>query len=218
MGDTSVISNYKIISWEVAKDHLRDGDIALFRGAGIVSFFIRRASQGHYSHVGVISGYGYNGHRVWECVEFLEYKGGRTINLDRYIKSYEGSIDIFRPSRKKNIIIYDQENDQIIDKNIPLDAQGVINTMRKMTGLPYGWKRIWWLFQRKAPFLRIIYPIDSVVDDNIKEPVYPVCSTAIAYSFSKQGYDVVHHRADDYTEPSDLARSALLHYLFTIKK
>ena len=88
--------------------------------------------------------------------------------------------------------------------------------MRKMTGLPYGWKRIWWIAQYKLPVLRFFYKIEHLVDDTSTELIYPVCSTAVAYSFSKEGFDLVHNRADKATEPSDLSRSPLLQYLFTI--
>jgi hypothetical protein len=68
----------------------------------------------------------------------------------------------------------------------------------------------------KIPFLRLFYSVESISDDTIKEPIYPICSTAVAYSFAKTGFDLVHNRADTATEPSDIARSPLLTYIFTI--
>ena len=198
-----------------ARQLLKEGDIILFRNDGWVSWFIQRASEGKYSHVGIVSGHGANGDTIWECVEFLEGKGGRTVNLERYIDQYKGSLDVFRPSEIKRTIAY-HETLGVIQTDIKLYPKKVTNIMRRMTGLPYGWKRIAWIAQHKLPFLRLFYSMDSVIDDSKSDLIYPVCSTAIAYAFSKTGFDLVHHRADNYTEPSDIARSPLLNYLFTL--
>lgn len=209
------MKNY--VRFEDAKELLREADVLLFRSRSLGAFFIRRASEGEYSHVAVASAHGDNGGTIWEAVEFKEWKGGRTVNLKEYIKSYKGEIDVYRASIEKIVITYDKNNRMTGINRVPLNSKLITNTMRRMTGLPYGWKRVLWLAQHKLPFLRFFYSMESVVDDNTKDLIYPVCSTAVAYSFSKAGYDLVHHRADISTEPSDIARSPLLNYLFTLK-
>ena len=87
----------KHLKFSEAREHLKEGDVLLFRGTGIVSFFIKRASEGKYSHVGVASAVGSNGSTIWECVEFREGKGGRTVNLEQYVKQHSGTIDVYRP-------------------------------------------------------------------------------------------------------------------------
>jgi len=200
-----------------AKELLHEGDILLFRGSGIASFFIQRASEGEYSHVGVASCHGTNGGKMWECVEFREWKGGRVVNLERYVKQHSGRIDVYRPVSSKKSLSYDPETNIVREVETGFNGKGVTNIMRRMTGLPYGWKRILWIAQHKIAFLRLFYSMDSVVDDSTKDPVYPVCSTALAYANSRVNYDILHHRADKATEPSDFARSPLTHYLFTLK-
>ena len=88
--------------------------------------------------------------------------------------------------------------------------------MRKMTGLPYGWRRIWYMAQLNLPFLRLSFPVESIIDDSDNELVYPVCSTAVAHCFDATGYDLVHNRTNNYVEPSDIGRSPLLNYVFTL--
>lgn len=203
------------VKFKDASELLNEADILLFRGKGFWSYFIKRASEGRYSHVGLATAHGANGSKIWECVEFKENKGGRIVNLQKYVELYEGKIDVYRASSAKKV--YEFMPDGSIDnKNIVLKKKKITNTMRSMAGLPYGWKRIAWMAQRKVPFLRWLYNIESVSNDENKDLIYPVCSTAVAYSFAKNGYDLVHNRADMATEPSDISRSPLLSYLFTI--
>lgn len=197
-----------------ARELLREGDVLLFRGRGIVSSLIRRAGEGCYTHVGVASQVWYGDDAIWECVEFREWKGGRSVNLQRYVDTNSGTIDVFRPASSRKYSVF--TNNEVKEYELGYNGIAVTQTMRRMTGLPYGWKRIAWIAQHKLPLLRLFYPLSSLVSDNISEPVYPVCSTAVSYAFSKIRFDLTHHRSDQYMEPSDVARSALLHYVFTL--
>jgi hypothetical protein len=138
-------------------------------------------------------------------LEFKEWKGGRAINLRNYIKSYRGQVDLYRCSE----IVYREYN-----KPIWFDGHKVTDTMRRMTGRPYGWQYIRQFIRRKMPVLRWLLPVDS--SDQIRESYYHVCSSSVAYSFNVNGYDLVKNKSDFYVEPSDIARSPLLHYQFTL--
>lgn len=208
--------NRHFLEFDKASEVLQEGDVLLFEGEGLTSFLIRRATEGVYSHVGVASAHGTNGSRIWECVEFKEHKGGRAINLRQYVESHKGFIDVFRVSDTKVVNHYNHMEHKVVETVRGLNYKNVTNTMRKMTGLPYGWRRIFWMAQNHIPLLRLFYNIDSVVNDASKDLIYPVCSTAVAYSFAKEGFDLVHHRSDMSTAPSDIARSPLLNYLFTL--
>lgn len=199
-----------------ARDRLQEGDVLLFRGKGIFSNLIKRAGEGVYTHVGVASKFrSYQENFLWECVEFREWKGGRTINLERYVQQNPGLIDVYRPVSSRKIVYI--RSGRVEEREIKFCGYTVTNTMRQMTGLPYGWRRIRWIAQRKLPVLRMLYDIEDTINDTGLEPIYPVCSTAVAYSFSQAEYDLTHHRSDEYMEPSDIARSALLHYVFTLQ-
>ena len=193
---------------------LKEGDILLFRGSGWVSSLIQRASEGRYSHVGVASAYIYGDDIIWECVEFREWKGGRSVNLQKYVEMNDGNIDVYRPSSSKKIADY--VDGKVVERTVKYNGHGVTKTMRLMTGLPYGWTRILWIAQHKLPLIRTIYDINLVVNDTLQDLVYPVCSTAVSYSCAKNDWDLTHHRADAWMEPSDVARSALIHYVFTL--
>ena len=88
--------------------------------------------------------------------------------------------------------------------------------MRKLTALPYGWRRIWWMAKHKMAGLRFFYKPDDLMIDTVKDVVYPVCSTAVSYSFNKNGYDLITNRSDEWTEPGQISMSPRLSYLFTL--
>lgn len=204
------------INYEQGQSLLKEGDILLFRGSGLFSFIIKRFGQGEYSHAGIASMWRSNGHWRWECSEFREWMGSRTVDLSHYVSANSGAIDVYRAVSTYYKPYYCEKDKIIKSKRYFLDEKCVTNTMRGMTGLAYGYKRIWYIAQHKIPFLRFLYDIKKTVDDTLEEPIYPVCSTAIAYSFSKCGYDLVPNKSDKYTEPSELSRSSLLSYLFTL--
>jgi hypothetical protein len=205
----------KTLPFHEAKRFLKEGDVLLFRGRGLVSSLIKRASHGLYSHVGVASKVGENGGTIWECVEFREWHGGRSINLEQYAKT--NTIDVFRAASSIKVIKpIDAVYDRPYETEISFSGKHVTNIMRKMTGLPYGWKRILWMSTYHIFGLRMFSSIESMVDDFTRDIVYPVCSTAVSYAFYRMGYDLMHHRSDNAMEPSDIARSPLLFHLFTI--
>jgi hypothetical protein len=87
--------------------------------------------------------------------------------------------------------------------------------MRILTGMPYGWKRMWWFAKRYLVGLRLFYDLEDLTSDEIEDIVYPVCSTAVSYAFSSYEYDLMKNKGDEWTKPSDVSESTLLHYICT---
>lgn len=197
---------------------IKEGDVLLFRNKALISRLVGRAGEGQYCHVGVAS----KNDGFVECVEFKEWRGGRSVSLERVVEIYGGEIDIYRLSPVKYIYKYDSSQNAVISEEKIFNtftAKRVTNCMRKMTGLPYGWTRILWIFLHKFPITRFFYDINNLtLDVPSEQQVYPVCSTSLAHCFNKAGFDLVNHRSDEYTEPNDIARSSILSYVFTIKK
>ena len=90
----------------------------------------------------------------------------------------------------------------------------ITTIMLKLTGLPYGWKNIWKLFKHYLPFCRLA---PQNIKDNNATKIF-VCSTAAAYAYRISYIDPVPYLADSAGTPSDLARSSLFQYQFTIQK
>jgi hypothetical protein len=208
--------NRIFLPYRKARDILKEGDVLMFRGRGIASFFIKGAGSGHYSHVAIASANIFNGRIFWECVEFREWKGGRTVGLERYVGDNPGIIDVYRPSRIYSGLKF--IDGSVVEYSMRFNPRAVTDDMRQLTGLPYGWLRIWRFIKYNISALRLLHSLDSITNDDTPTTlVYPVCSTALAYAFSRNGYDLMRNRSDDYMQPSDISRSLFLNYIFTFK-
>jgi len=217
-----------LIDYALARPLIEEGDVLLFRNG---SKLLQRSGGGEYSHCAVSSWH--NGSRskdaILECVEFREGSffaslfnknaggGGRSTNLDRQVQMYDECIDVYRPVPFFSSYTYNAEVNEVQLSRVKFNPKLVTRTMRQMTGLPYGWRRIWWMAKQQLVGFRLFYSIQDLVDDKLKDVIYPVCSTALAYAFSKNGYDLIPNRSDEFTQPSEISRSSRLSYLFTLK-
>jgi len=219
------MTNLKYVKYEDAINLIEEGDVLLFRGKTLTSWFVEQAGEGRYSHVGLATWHNgcirRCGHdSLLEITEFREWKGGRTVDLataySRELK--ERTIDVYRVISPVHQIEYDPVTKEIVKKEIKFDGKKVTNHLRTLTGLPYGWRRIWRMFTHKMLGFRWFTNFTNVSDDDkIKtSKIYPVCSTAVAASYSQFGLDLVPNKADEWVEPSDLSRSSILNYLFTL--
>lgn len=219
--------NQILIPFQEAISLLKEGDVLLFRGRGFISKIIGAASETPYSHVAIASFL--NGvDSIWMCVEFREGSpiaglfnknaagGGRLISLENVVKEYPSQIDVYRPIREFDKIVFNPTTHSTVSIRNQFNGKKVTNVMKKLTGLPYGWRRIWWMIKRKLILFRWFSKQDLIIDD-VKDIVYPVCSTAVAYAFNINGYDLIKNRSDEATEPGDIAKSARLNYLFTLQ-
>ena len=192
-----------IIPYSEALPLIQEADILLFRGTGIISWLIKRYGSGVHSHVGIA--HWDNGNL--QCVEFREFKGGRSVSLKTQVDNSPFGIDVFRAAKR-----VDYENDSyVLDDATKFK---ITTIMLKLTGLPYGWKNIWKLFKHYLPFCRLA---PQNIKDNNATKIF-VCSTAAAYAYRTSYIDPVPYLADSAVTPSDLARSSLFQYQFTIQK
>ena len=192
-----------IIPYSEALPLIQEADILLFRGKGIISWLIKRYGSGVHSHVGIA--HWDNGNL--QCVAFREFKGGRSVSLKTQVDNSPFGIDVFRAAKR-----VDYENDSyVLDDSTKFK---ITTIMLKLTGLPYGWKNIWKLFKHYLPFCRLA---PQNIKDNNATKIF-VCSTAAAYAYRTSYIDPVPYLADSAVTPSDLARSSLFQYQFTIQK
>lgn len=212
-----------------ARELIREGDVLLFRhqprehwySLPNVGWLIARYSGGIHSHAGIAS---WNKGRL-KCVEFREWRGGRSVMLSSQIVEHPFKIDVFRPVSQITYPVATEPEKVCENRNGRglsiksftksfdyATAEKVTAEMDKLTGLPYGWKIIWQIAKSYLPFLRLA---EKNVKDDSPKNIY-VCSTALAYAFRKHYVDPIPYLADSATTPADLARSPLFHYLFTI--
>ena len=205
-----------LVPFSKAPPHLKEADVLLFRGVGAVSWAIKRYSGGIHSHAGMI-------HRDGEhiqCVEFREFKGGRSVSLKTQVESHPDPIDVFRVVdclRYDSFAMSELSGDVTGKMSLEFTddiAQKVTGTMMDLTGLPYGWKNFFKLAKHYAPFFRLA---EQNVKATAPSEVF-VCRTAVAFSYRSAYYDPVPYLSDSSVSPADLARSALFKYQFTLQK
>ena len=192
-----------IIPYSEATPLIQEADILLFRGNGFISWLIKRYGSGVHSHVGIAHWDSGN----LQCVEFREFKGGRSVSLKTQVDNNPFGIDVFRAAEA---IDYGNVS-YLMDDSIRSE---ITSTMLKLTGLPYGWRNIWKLVKHYLPLCRLA---PQNIKDNNATKIF-VCSTASAYAYRTAYVDPVPYLADASVTPADLARSALFQYKFTIQK
>ncbi len=206
----------KYLKYQTASKLIKEGDILLFRAPETVwsfGYWVAAYTGGIHCHVGLASKTDDGG--MVECVEFREFKGGRTVSLEQQVIEQSGQIDVFRPVRIVRSLEY-KENvvSEYLHKYDEVTARNVTDTMRRMTGSPYGWANIFNILKCYLPVIRL-RPRSK---DDLQEPPVYVCSTGVAYALRKHFVDPVPYTPDELTTPADIARSPILNYLFTITK
>lgn len=202
------------VPFEEAKSLIKEGDILLFKGSGLIGFLIKRYTDGDHSHVAMAHLDG----ETWECVEFREFIGGRSVSLKSQVDANPTQIDVFRPLNKISYQEVDKESGKVVFINKSYDEETAKRTVQeiiKWTGQSYGWKNIWGMLVRFLPLVKLFSKQNTDDDDLAKAKV---CSTAVTVALRKNYIDPVPYLADDRVSPADLARSPLLQYLFTIEK
>lgn len=211
MQDKIYISYSKILK----KNLIKEGDILLFRGSGFIAFFIKSFTNNPYTHIGLASYH--NGKNLLELIEIREFYGGRSVNLASQLKKNPNNIDVYRissPVYEYKSKLDSEGNLQIEQLKLEYNGRVVSNALRFLTGISYGYKRIFEIWLRHAPVLRLFVPWDFQENKD----VYPICSSAISYVIRENFTDLVHFSPDKRTSPGDISKSPLTNYMFTILK
>lgn len=210
--------NFTELTYEEAYPLIQEGDILLFRPSADswISFGIQRAGQGIHTHVGVATWRGESQKSLLEVVETREWIGARTCSFEQYVKDTSAYIDIFRPQPIATLLKFDSETKEVKQEEKEYDGRALTESMRKMTGIPYGWRRIWKIALHHMFISRLITK-PKLSDEELNGNVYPVCSTLVACKLLETwGVDIVPFKSNGFVTPADLSRSTLLHYLFTV--
>mgnify|MGYP002624773077 FL=1 len=221
-----MMNNEIIVPYLNAIEVMEDADVLLYRGGNFPSFgwWIKKYTGGIHSHAAL-----YHKNSTPTVIEFREFKGSRMSSLQQHSND---TIDVFRLSQNYHNYIYSNEPWQVSLCNISGEDSGscsilnnttylskqirqdIVETAKSLTGLPYGWKIIGKIGLSYLPLVRLLYP-QPKVDKNGNKDIF-VCSTFVSYCIRQHYVDLVPFLPDILTKPSDLARSPLLHYLFTI--
>lgn len=199
-----------IISLEEALTKIKEADVLLYRSQEFpkANWWIAKYTGGIHSHVGLA----HKDRDDWYCVEQKEFRGGRSIYLPNAVRDNPNRIDVYRVVP---VVYYPIFNGEIKWGTKQFDeemAHRVTRTALQITGNAYGWKNVFKIMKGYAPFFRLKRHDKS--DEEISQAY--VCSTVVSYSYRAWYQDPCPLISDERTTPADIARSAILKYLFTI--
>lgn len=203
------------VSYHKAESLIKEADILLYRRPNFpkLGFFVALYGGTIYSHVGLAHWC----HKQLNCIEFKEFIGSRNISIKSQIDAgYE--IDIYRAN--SSIDIYKVQCNPITNLDVinrkftPFIARLITNYAEKLVGQPYGWTNIWKIARTFIPGIRIFINKDTF---DKKNRIW-VCSTLVTDAYKKFYVDLCPLISDEYSQPSDIARSSVLNYLFTVTK
>ena len=175
-------------------DQVKTGDVLLYlRGRSIMSWLIAGIGRSPYSHAAMVDWIGESP----VVLETRQWIGARVLSLRGEVARNETPIDVYRPVG-----------------SAAMGTRQAAAYMWRLEGREYGW---WALFRAsllRMPVLRLVLPVKWKQE---RDDLAPYCSMSISAAYRSAGVDLVPNLADQFTEPGDLARSAMLQYVGTLE-
>jgi len=186
-------SQLHVVSLASAARTIRDGDLLLFRGHGLIAI----AGRGAHSHAAKAAWWG----DELFCLEVREWHGGRAVTLASQVRKRPAQIDVYHANPADRWPEYD-----------PTQAT---TFMRQLAGCDYGYMAVVAAAMLHLPLVRMA--VRAELEDAGVDRRPPFCSQACAMADRLGGgVDPVPHLADRLTEPADLARSPFYQYACTL--
>jgi len=181
----------RIVKYAQARDQIKNGDVLMYKGRGLISSVIRWVTRSPYSHAALATWWN-------QRLMVMEAKGqGVIVNpTSRSILHYRGDVEWF--SCKKEI----SEDDRL----------RMVTFAQEELGKSYGrWKAI-------ILGLKILFIHDFEKKDRLKREKKLFCSEYVAQIYNSIGLDLKKGRSDRFTKPGDIANSSLLEKRGQLKK
>lgn len=206
----------RVLPYEKAERYIRNADVLLFRGSGWISKGIQVFTTSEYSHAGMAGWVEEDSdYPMLMCYEVREFWGGRISPLRYQAEQSGGYIDVYRPSRRHVEWNWHSCDCWAYPMLVHLEPELALHVMRKFANPgEYGYGAVLQSAMLHLPFIRWIYK--QPADDLLERKNPPHCAQAVAFALRRAFTDVVRNTPDCFATPGDLARSPLLHYLFTI--
>jgi hypothetical protein len=180
----------KNISLALAWDQIRDSDLLLWRGPGMIS----ETGRGDHYHASKMARWGSD----IMVIDTHWTTGGDVRLLINDVFQNSGSLDWFK----------------VNPHDIPYDRDGAIAFMRSCVDEPYGWTNLALAAGLHLPVIRRFIP---KLDDNMSSPYPPFCSELCSAADNiGGGHDPVPWCSDRTTEPTDLESSDFYEYQGTL--
>ena len=159
----------------------------------------RRIGRGEYTHFEVVC-LGDVGARALVAIGAIKFDGIREASLEAIVAEPGGHWDVFEVTPPDYI---------------EYDGDAASAYMRSQLGQPYGWWSLITATARMCLFIRVAIPADL---NDLKVTIGDkFCSQINSVAMAIGGLDPVPNCAHRQTGPNDLARSAVLRKVFTLK-
>jgi len=208
-----------VLPYDEARKHILDGDVLLYSSRGVVSELIKIGTLSPYSHAG-LAGWT-NGSPTSEHSRLMAYEmlwhGGAGSTLASHVDKWPGRIDVYRVSDTHTVFEWDALLKIQSGRTRVFDRKAAVAAMRDFCRPgEYGMMHLFWTALTRLPGVRIFKrpPTNDQLEDRSRPPY---CSEAVACALRAAFTDVVKNMPDHYTAPGALARSPLLHYMFTLQ-
>ncbi len=181
----------RIVKYDQARDQIKNGDVFMYKGRGLISSVIRWVTHSPYSHAALAA--------WWNQRLIVMEAIGRGVIVNpasRSIRHYRGDVEWF--SCKKEI----SEDDRL----------RMVKFAQEELGKSYGrWKAI-------LLGIKILFERDFEKRDRLKREKKLFCSEYVAQIYNSIGLDLKKGRSDRFTKPGDIANSPLLEKRGQLKK
>ncbi len=181
----------KEIQYDDARSRIRNGDVLLYKGQGIISRLIRWITRSDYSHAGLA---------VWwnERLMVMEAvgKGVVVTPLSSNIGHYNGDVDWFWCTKE----ISEEDRTRLVQRAQEELGKRFARCGMLLVGLCLALKQ----------------PLDK--DDTFYTSRRFFCSFYVAAAYNSIGLDLRKDRSDGFTTPDDIARSPLLKLKGALKR
>jgi hypothetical protein len=180
----------RILRYEEIRDQIKNGDVLMYKGRGLISSIIQWATRSSYSHAGIAAWWN-------ERLMVLEAKGRGVVAspFSRNVKEYRGSVEWFSCVReiseegRLSMVIFAQEE----------------------LGKRYGRLKTIYLG------LKSLFERNMEKRDRLKKESKLFCSEYVAQIYNSIGMDLKEQRSDRFMKPGDIAESPLLERRGTLK-
>ncbi len=179
----------KLAAYNQYRDQMKDGDVLLFKGSGVLSRIIQWKTKSAYSHAGLVVWW--NGRlMVLEAVG----KGVRATPISYNLKKYAGGIDYFR----------------CVDYIPTGNRKKMVAFAQLQLGKEYDTKRL------IAFFFKLLRGERLGIKESDKEQNTYFCSEYVSEVYEVADIDLVEERSSQFTSPDKLADSQKLEFVGTL--
>jgi hypothetical protein len=188
----------KHLNYDKVRATIKDGDVLLYKGKGILSWFIKKLSRSEYSHSGIVAWWN-DRLIVMEAIR----KGVVVTSLSRNVAHYHGDVE-WRTTKKR----------------IPEHRRlAMVRFAQKQLGKEYNFLELI-VMGTKIILMKLLNLVLVRLgkEKRIFEDERVICSQFVAETYESIGITIETKVAPPFIAPADIANSKLFKFKGALKK